>query len=169
MEITKNKRYYTPEQEEFHVGFKYEVYDDLDTGNHRWIECVYGDAGTGEEGILHPFPIRPDRIRVRRIDEESLMSIGFRRVTGWYSLKYSLDTLDEKVKKPKPSKHKVMIGAVDEDRCLYQVRLSKKVDEHTSVLNTRLVLNRVRLRNISELLQLISMLGFTPYNEKPLN
>lgn len=72
----KNK-YYTPEIEEFHVGFKYES-KNVDTKN--WDKELVGDVedlsechhGLSIEGLL-----TAEYIRVKYLDKEDIESLGF--------------------------------------------------------------------------------------------
>jgi len=80
----KNK-YYTPEIEEFRVGFEYEA---INIDNAQWgiCKCTPGfgafddDKGDLEDG----------RIRVRYLDEEDILSLRFKNpsysVCTWYEL-----------------------------------------------------------------------------------
>jgi len=81
-------KYYVPEKEEFHIGFEYEIYEDFDSlPKKSWHKLVYGDAGTGEEDMGHPFPCDntvDDRIRVEFLTREQIEKEGFVKDSGDY-------------------------------------------------------------------------------------
>jgi len=72
----KDKKYYTPEIEEFHPGFEYEIYENEydDRGWREWT--FYGnpyhpDKNTFIEGIKN------GEIRVKHLDREDIESLGW--------------------------------------------------------------------------------------------
>ncbi|NRA77284.1 MAG: hypothetical protein HRU18_03665 [Pseudoalteromonas sp.] len=76
----KNK-YYTPEVEEFHVGFEYQVLD-----GDVWINEVVGLDNTGDLEFLKDLIIE-ESCRVKYLDREDIESLGF--VTYMKSVKDS--------------------------------------------------------------------------------
>jgi hypothetical protein len=58
-------KYYTPEIEEFHIGFEYEV----DWGPFKWKKAIYQDYMTADSMC--------DDVRVKYLDKEDIESLGF--------------------------------------------------------------------------------------------
>ncbi|NQY43085.1 MAG: hypothetical protein HRT87_07080 [Legionellales bacterium] len=86
----KKNKYYTPEIEEFHVGFEYEVRIGLDKDNTSWIKAKlehpnYDWMNVQYEG-KHPNQIKtitvPECVRVKYLDREDIESFGFRDDVG---------------------------------------------------------------------------------------
>ena len=77
-------KYYTPEIEEFHVGFEYESLEigsqtkfnkDVVTDNH-----LYGDYD--QSTLLSELYFHPERARVKYLDKEDIESLGFKFKEG---------------------------------------------------------------------------------------
>ena len=96
LEPTKDmEKYYTPEIEEFHVGFEYESYETIythewDKGTDKWINRVVKDANqvhmNGEPKAIYHInmlnngePIKDwnKTIRVKHLDREDIESLGW--------------------------------------------------------------------------------------------
>lgn len=72
-------KYYTPTKEDFHIGFEFQIYEDFDYYDEpRWVDVVYGDHITNPDQPGNPFPIKEDRVRVKKIDKDDIRSLGFR-------------------------------------------------------------------------------------------
>jgi hypothetical protein len=66
-------KYYTPEIEEFHVGFEYQF-----RIGSSWVDMVYTSAHGLEGRIL------TDLVRVKYLDREDIESLGFKYLKkGW--------------------------------------------------------------------------------------
>ena len=93
-------KYYTPEIEEFHVGFEfeYEYWDILRGVNYDWHEEVYYQMSQTKEPKKggHTLwsidslsnAIKEESIRVKHLDKEDIESLGFKEFLGqeYYSL-----------------------------------------------------------------------------------
>jgi hypothetical protein len=84
--VTKMEKYYTPEIEEFHVGFEFEY----NKGGNNWVKHTSGnhdfrdgiiDVGVGEtdDALYNPFymGISERDFRVKYLDREDIESLGF--------------------------------------------------------------------------------------------
>jgi len=81
-----DNKYYTPEIEEFHVGFEYEIFEDFDTLPERvWHKQVYGKNGTDPEQMDYVTPIQSmmSKFRVKFLDQEDIENCG------WEPVKYN--------------------------------------------------------------------------------
>ena len=73
----KNK-YYTPEIEEFHVGFEYEIFEDFDyLPEKSWHPQVYGKNGCSIEEMDYVGGLDMGKFRVKHLDREDIESLGF--------------------------------------------------------------------------------------------
>lgn len=79
-----NEKYYTPELEEFHYGFEYQIYEDFDHFPEKsWINQTYGTNGTNPEEMGY-VPDKKESIRVKHLDQEDIESFGFKYIKkGW--------------------------------------------------------------------------------------
>lgn len=86
-------KYYTPEIEEFYVGFEYEyntdehLYGLLDRTNGVWNKEVYQSA-TGQDGESEHNDIEKliqrEEVRVKHLDREDIESLGFvYQISSW--------------------------------------------------------------------------------------
>jgi len=76
----KDKLYYTPELEEFHPGFEYEMCLRNKEGATFWQRRTVGPQGW--QGIWNiPFSINKG-YRVKHLDKEDIESLGFIHVNG---------------------------------------------------------------------------------------
>lgn len=64
-------KYYTPEIEEFHVGFEYEYRED---GNGKWKKEVFKEG----RGLSYAGEIDDEEVRVKHLDREDIESLGFK-------------------------------------------------------------------------------------------
>ena len=72
-----NEKYYTPEIEEFHVGFEYQIFEDWDYYPIKsWHNQVYGKDGDNQEGIGYVSEPMSD-YRVKHLDREDIESFEF--------------------------------------------------------------------------------------------
>lgn len=85
------KKYYTPEIEEFHVGFEYErkEYPELDSSN--WVKHTFdslNDIYGGYEGETELSEICHSniKVRVKYLDKEDIESLGFSQKPIGYEL-----------------------------------------------------------------------------------
>jgi hypothetical protein len=72
------EKYYTPEIEEFHVGFEYEIYEDWDTDDKKsWHKQVYSNITSNAERLEY---VGGDmkKFRVKYLDKEDIESLGFK-------------------------------------------------------------------------------------------
>ena len=70
-------KYYTPEIEEFHVGFEYEVEDLGDDGKTRvWRPQIFEGEETRTYFIEE---LKKGEIRVKYLDREDIESLGFKQ------------------------------------------------------------------------------------------
>ena len=71
-------KYYTPEIEEFHVGFEYEVYEDFDYYPEKsWHTQVYGKDGSDMERIGYVSGFDMSIFRVKYLNHEDITSLGW--------------------------------------------------------------------------------------------
>ena len=74
-----SKKYYTPEIEEFHVGFEYEKYTDMGIWVKQIIEkkhlknCTIGQGSGFDKKPWFDF-----KVRVKYLDREDIESLGFK-------------------------------------------------------------------------------------------
>lgn len=104
MEIFKEK-YYTPEIEEFHVGFEYEYL----TNGDEWVKHIINNKADLIDCIED---IKESKIRVKYLDKEDIESLGFK-----YSEGYTLDIYkkDNKTIRYDPSdNHMTLEETIDE-------------------------------------------------------
>ncbi len=97
--MTEDKKYYTPQIEEFHVGFECEIYS-LDEEIPKWIPFVILDLEDLVEchnGLKLEGNIQAKYCRVKVLDEEDIKSFGFNYIEEYnpiletsYGKKYSL-------------------------------------------------------------------------------
>ena len=75
----KNNKYYTPEIEEFHVGFEFEVFDDDD---NTWdLVCI------DSQSVLCNVTGLTLEKRVKYLDKEDIESLGFTAINNsWYEI-----------------------------------------------------------------------------------
>ena len=76
--MSEDDKYYTPEIEEFHVGFEYEQYEDYDNPlqDKEWHKLVFGLYGTDNpENMTYPGSL--NIIRVKLLDREDIESLGY--------------------------------------------------------------------------------------------
>jgi hypothetical protein len=83
-------KYYTPTKEDFHIGFEFQIYEDFDYYDEpRWVDLIYGDHITNDDQLGNPFPIKEDRIRVKKLDQDDLRELGFRLIrNSWYEYSF---------------------------------------------------------------------------------
>lgn len=71
-------KYYTPELEEFHIGFEYEILEDWDTyPEPTWWPQVYGTNGNSPENIGYVDKNTLVDIRVKYLDEQDIKDLGW--------------------------------------------------------------------------------------------
>lgn len=73
------KKYYTPEIEEFHVGFEYEIFEDWDAHPEKeWYPQVYGENGRDIEMLDYVGGNdNLNKFRVKYLDRKDIESLGF--------------------------------------------------------------------------------------------
>lgn len=74
--IKDNNKYYTPEIEEFHIGFEYE----FNVGNTTWTKFIF-DLDRPDK-VLENFKLNPQLFRVKYLDKEDIESLGFVHIGG---------------------------------------------------------------------------------------
>lgn len=82
MEDTKTATYYTPELEEFHIGFEHEY----QASKGEWLKSIFPEQfQTGAKGVEGWAEFTPDMligegraIRVKYLDKEDIESLGFK-------------------------------------------------------------------------------------------
>ena len=83
------KQYYTPKIEHFHVGFRYEHFEDWDVPNKEkeWHKQVYGKNGTNWEQMdyVDDSTIANGRIRVKSLDNDDIIEAGWEESTTSFS------------------------------------------------------------------------------------
>jgi hypothetical protein len=78
-------KYYTPEIEEFHVGFEYETLEPIrdNSGRTSWNKWTIKNAPTRLAGIHNIyFEGKEEKIRVKHLDREDIESLGFEHYNG---------------------------------------------------------------------------------------
>lgn len=83
MEIFKEK-YYTPEIEEFHVGFEYEYL----TNGDEWVKHIINNKADLIDCIED---IKESKIRVKYLDKEDIESLGFKHIENNYTSYYKIN------------------------------------------------------------------------------
>lgn len=80
-------KYYTPEIEEFHVGFDYQIFEDWDCFEEKtWHNQVYGKNGSDIENMGYVGGPDMNRFRVKYLDREDIESLGFVKGDGmWWN------------------------------------------------------------------------------------
>lgn len=80
-------KYYTPELNEFYVGFEYEIFEDFDVpGKEKeWHKQVYGKNGADPENIDYVFPLmgKMDKFRVKYPTKEDIEACGWVHDPSW--------------------------------------------------------------------------------------
>ncbi len=72
----ENNSYYTPTIEEFHVGFEYEEFGNM----NNWFKTQFGDSNSAEynnELSECYWNIDHNKIRVKHLDQSDIESLGF--------------------------------------------------------------------------------------------
>ena len=70
MDLKEYKKYYTPNIEEFHVGFEYEYL----TNGDEWVKHIINNKADLIDCIED---IKESKIRVKYLDKEDIESLGF--------------------------------------------------------------------------------------------
>lgn len=80
----ENNKYYTPSIEEFHVGFEYEVSNDLVRGlletkpDKEWYKQIFDNSKPYDyEFLKFCIESKFEAIRVKYLDKEDIESLGF--------------------------------------------------------------------------------------------
>lgn len=76
------KKYYTPELEEFHYGFEYQLFEDFDVPGEekKWHDMEFGLHGTDNPespACLSTCQIEFNLVRVKHLDREDIEELGF--------------------------------------------------------------------------------------------
>lgn len=117
--------YYTPDISEFHVGFEYEH----GAGKNDWFKTVFDmDDSLDEINVKLQLP---DVIRIKYLDEDDILSLGFKDITLPQSI----------------GKHFIY----DEVRIMFT--------EELSIINGLDFVFRGRVKNKSELVVLLKQIG----------
>jgi len=66
----QNDKYYTPEIEEFHVGFQYEELWGLEGINGEWLDSIYEEDSSVRNLV--------EIVRVKKLDSEDIESLGWK-------------------------------------------------------------------------------------------
>lgn len=92
--MQKEVKYYTPELEEFHIGFEYEIH--YDDGDHWGKQiCEYGMTRYEYEHLSNHRPLR-----VKYLDEDDIKELSWKRDSGNKDFildEYQLELIDDKV------------------------------------------------------------------------
>lgn len=80
--------YYTPTQDEFHVGFEYEILAEIldvakNDSEQRWIKMIIPDDNL--KFVFHMDRISylsPEKLRVKKLDEEDVISLDYTKHDG---------------------------------------------------------------------------------------
>lgn len=73
-----SKKYYQPELSEFSKGYKYEVRVYVGAGaNQKWEEYIFNPFE--DSACTRQVPYELDYIRVKMLDEEDILSLGFEK------------------------------------------------------------------------------------------
>lgn len=141
----RDKRYYTPNIEEFHVGFEYEM-----NNGHEWTAQVFPNPwwNDGAMGGINSLSkaIISDIIRVKHLDHEDIVS------EGWGNCVVTM--LDDTEKFGWCKMHYMLIE-YDEQYIVYE-----NATENKSVASSNIVFNGT-IRNRSELRLIMKMLGIS--------
>lgn len=89
-------KYYTPEIEEFHVGFEYEdKFFNYPEEEKNWKKRVY-EVNDSYSLQLVATRIKLDCIRVKHLDREDIESLGFKysRYSGSYTQYFTKDNVE---------------------------------------------------------------------------
>lgn len=77
--VSQKLPYYTPEIEEFHIGFEYEIFEDWDIYEEKtWHKQVFGKNGDDPEGLGYVHSDNLEIFRVKHIDREDCLSLGLK-------------------------------------------------------------------------------------------
>ena len=78
----EDNKYYTPELEEFHVGFEYEIEDLGDDGRTRvWRPQIFEGEETRTYFIEE---LEKGEMRVKHLDREDIESLGFTNINNYF-------------------------------------------------------------------------------------
>lgn len=102
----EDDKYYTPEIEEFHVGFEFEYLPAIfESGkepewiNYQWKNKI-ATVGLNENCIsIGGFSMKSESLRVKKLDSEDIESLGWKRQTQYaesYSVFENKDSVDNK-------------------------------------------------------------------------
>lgn len=88
-------RYYTPEIEEFHVGFECEINHKVrdGSGDRTWEKEIVKFSQPYMDFLKYLFDKEPENIRVKHLDREDIESLGFELRTTSYGVYYMLGVL----------------------------------------------------------------------------
>lgn len=77
--IVMESKYYTPEIEEFHVGFEYEAFHSkewfFEEGGNQWVKSK---VSLGTDILTLNYAINCDFVRVKYLDREDIESLGWK-------------------------------------------------------------------------------------------
>ena len=141
-------KYYTPEIEEFHVGFEFEIEDLGDDGRTRvWRPQVFDGEETRTYFIEE---LRNDEMRVKYLDKEDIESLGWKfnraHLEGETQLKFYKDN---KCLYYREGEHQIGVFTINPSKCEYYSKHG--VDP--------CMINTVTIKNKSELKRLLKQLG----------
>jgi len=168
----EENKYYQPQIEEFHIGFKFELrntYDSTDEDYNIWRECTIKDSHTilrldsnFEEDYEHllsniEYELNKGNIRVKYLDKSDIESCGFKLIEDdggtLYFEKNESDYSVWEIMFHKDVKDDYNIFIEN----IYQNKLTGKIllREHWS----RYSYFKGEIKNISELQQVLKMIG----------
>ncbi|MHA1305570.1 MAG: hypothetical protein ACTSPI_17860 [Candidatus Heimdallarchaeaceae archaeon] len=147
------KKYYTPEIEEFHVGFEFEVFiDKIDA----WIGFTYSqytffneviEGGWSGKGftIAEKLPLK--KVRVKYLDREDIESLG------WEYIPHNNANTDRWHDVHKKGEYEIISGAPDKSIAI------RKVEGYTLGIKQVTGMFIGTIKNKSELKKLLKQLG----------
>lgn len=140
------EKFYTPQIEEFHVGFEYELhYDDGDYfKKHTDKGCLI------DKGLYDSF-VKYRSLRVKCLDREDVESLGFEFSKSKYEGELFLSKKECKFGSNSPKFYELILGQ-RKDICL-------SIEEHTSYGNSSQKMY-FTVKNKSELKRLLKQVGY---------
>jgi hypothetical protein len=152
-------KYYTPEIEEFHVGFEYEIYGTYASNNIEgvWLPVVYeedlvnltDDSFTVNLSRFN-YRIAKKTIRVKHLDQEDIESLGF--------INYHNESVDDNIKTFHKAVHNTAIRAKG-----FDVNILLNVDTNTvrifDITKGKYQIFVGTIKNKSELKRVLKMLN----------
>ncbi len=129
------EKYYTPEIEEFHVGFEFE----FKSGNVEWKPFIFNPPKL--DAVISNLGSKPDMFRVKHLDRKDIESLEF-EYKGWNHVSYDYYKGD--------SKENTCISVFKDNSVSIQKRVEGLLESD---------INNIVIKNKSELKRILKQIG----------